>query len=211
MKTTFSSKAVALLALMIIIFSSCDLLFTPHEPKYVIYNLGLNFQDASGNDLVNGIELEEWSAGMSMENALWGVINRDLYVLDIILSEPCKNWDNEIYNAPARPGFWPDVNRPKLLMQRHNGDCYLTSALGVPVNDCPEEKILTYKLKIPYVFGDEAIHELVTYWDIPKTKSSDFHYYAKCYRIEFEGNEIIPQPPMEKSGNYSATITLGSP
>ena len=63
----------------------------------------------------------------------------------------------------------------------------------VPVNDCPEEKTLTYKLKCPYVFGDEAVHEVVTYWNIPKAKSSVNDHYAKCYRIEFEGNEITPQ------------------
>jgi len=52
--------------------------------------------------------------------------------------------------------------------------------------------MLTYKLKCPYVFGDEAVHEIVTYWDIPKTKSGDGSVYAKCNRIEFEGKVITP-------------------
>lgn len=203
-------KIISLLALMMY-SSSCDLLFDHHEPEFVVYNLGLSFQDVSGNDLVKGIGLEEWSAGTSMENALWGSVKPDLYVLDIIVSEPCKNWDNEIYNAPDRPGFIPDVNRPKLGIERHdNGDCYLTNSFGLPVNDCPEEKKLTYKLKCPYVFGDEAVHEFVTYWDIPKTKSSSSEYFAKCYRIAFEGNEITPKAPRDKYGYYVAIIMLNN-
>jgi hypothetical protein len=197
-------KILGLLALMMN-SSSCDLLFDHHEPEFVVYNFGLSFQDASGNDLVKGIGLEEWSAGTSMEDALWGSVKPDLYVLDIIVSEPCKNWDNEIYNTPARPGFEPDVNRPKLGMERYNGDCYLRNSFGLPVNDCPEEKILTYKLKCPYVFGDDAVHEFVTYWDIPRDKINDS---AKCYRIEFEGNEITPTRMDKYEQSYTATIIL---
>jgi hypothetical protein len=204
-------KIAGLLALGIMNFTSCDLLFGHHEPEFVVYNLALSFQDTSGNDLVKGIGLEEWmnSTFISEEQAQSGAVKYDLYVLDIILSEPCKNWDNEIYNRPARPGFEPDVNRLRLGMERYNnGYRYLDNNFSVPLNDCPEEKILTYKLKCPYVFGDEAVHEFVTYWDIPKTKSSPSYYYAKCYRIAFEGNEIPPQAPMDKYGNYVATIIL---
>lgn len=61
-------KISGLLALVIINFTSCDLLFGHKEPEFVVYNLGLSLQDASGNDLVKGIGLEEWP-GMSMEDA----------------------------------------------------------------------------------------------------------------------------------------------
>ncbi len=205
-------KIVGLLALGIMNFSSCDLFLGHDEPEFVIYNLGLSFQDASGNDLVKGIGLEEWSFGMSMEDALWGAVKPDLYLLDVILSEPCKNWDNDIYNAPARPGFIPDVNRPKLGMERSDrGDCYLTNSFRLPVSDCPEEKVLTYKLKCLYLFGDEEVHEFVTYWNIPKSnRERSFERYAKCYRIEFEGNKITPRSPTDEHRNYEAVIMLTS-
>lgn len=207
MKTLY---VFGLLTMAMIKLTSCDSPLGTLPPETVVYNLGLSFQDASGNDLVKGIGLEEWSAGTSMEDALWGSVKPDLYVLDIIVSEPCKNWDNEIYNTPARPGFIPDVNRPKLGMERdNNGDCYLTNSFSLPVNDCPEEKILTYKLKCPYVFGDEAVHEFVTYWDIPKSNyAHTSERFAKCYRIEFEGVEIAPQPPIDERRNYEAIIVL---
>ena len=93
--------------------TSCELFFDTLPPKTIVYNLGFNFQDSTGNDLVKGIGLEDWiPSDIAMKDALSGTVNRDLYVLDIIVSEPCTNWDNEIYNAPARPGFEPDVNRP---------------------------------------------------------------------------------------------------
>lgn len=183
-------KMVGVFALLIM-NSSCDL--SEHDPSFFVYNLALNFQDASGNNLAEGIELEEWIPNdISMEDAQSGSVKRDLYLLDIIISIPCWNWDNEIYNTPARPGYTPDVNRPRLGIQRHhNGDYYLTNNFVLPVDGCPGQKILTYKLKCPYVFGDEKIHEFVTYWDIPKGASSN-NRYAKCSRIEFDGNEITP-------------------
>jgi hypothetical protein len=191
--------------------TSCDLFFDTLPPKTIVYNLGFNFQDSTGNDLVKGIGLEECiSSDIAMKDALSGTVNRDFYVLDIIVSEPCMNWDNEIYNAPASPGFEPDVNRPKLTMNTNNGTCYLNNIFSVPADDCPEQEILTYKLKCPYVFGDEAVHEFVTYWDIPKTKTSSSEYFAKCYRIEFEGNEITPKAPRNKYGYYVAIIVLNN-
>lgn len=197
-------KILGLLVLLTATLTSCDLLFGHHEPEFVVYNLGLSFQDTSGNDLVKGIGLEWWldSTFISEGQAQSGIVKYDLYVLDIIISEPCKNWDNKIYNTPGS-----DVHRPKLGMERYNnGYHYLDNDFGVPVNDCPVEKILTYKLKCPYVFGDEAVHEFVTYWDIPKIKSSSQEYFAKCCRIEYEGKEIIPAPGDELT--YVATITL---
>lgn len=199
-------KTLILWTLVTMFFSSCNC--ASQEPASVVYNLGLSFQDASGKDLVKGIELEEWwPTGTSMENTTNGSVKPDLYVLDIILSEPCENWDNDIYNAPARPGFIPDVNRPTLLMKRFKNDSYLINSFSFWISSCPEEKILTYKLKCPYVFGDEAVHELVTYWDIPDTKSSYNTYFAKCYLIEFEGKAITPTL-IDQERVYVANIIL---
>jgi hypothetical protein len=202
-------KISGLLVLVIMNFTSCDLFFGHHEPEFFTYNLGLSFQDASGNDLVKGIGLEWWmdSTFIPEEQAQSGIVKYDLYVLDIIISEPCKNWDSKIYNTPGS-----DVIRPGLVMDRYNnGYHYLENDFRLPVKDCPEEKILTYKLKCPYVFGDEAVYEFVTYWDIPKSNYAHTRErFAKCCRIEFGGNEITPQFSKEiyKNGNYVAMIML---
>ena len=67
--------------------------------------------------------------------------------------------------------------------------------------------MLTYKLKCPTVFGDEAEHELVTYWEVPKIQNN----FAKaiCNRIEFEGKVITPTIVPE-SYNYQAIVILES-
>ncbi len=186
-------KILSLVAL-IMLSSSCEPPFIHTEPEFVGYNLYLSFQDISGNDLVKGIEFHD----------SLGSVEDSLYTLDIIVSEPCWNWNNDIYNVPARPGFEPAVHRPILGLSRHNGYSYLTNQFGLPVNDCPKQKILTYKIKCPYLFGDDAVHELVTYWDIPDKSNPS----AKCYRIEFEGNEITPTPMDNYEYNYTAAIIL---
>ncbi|WP_084166318.1 hypothetical protein [Anditalea andensis] len=190
-----SKRIISLLALMIYV-SSCDLLSFNTPPESVGYNLYLSFQDVSGNDLVKGIEL----------NGSSGAVKDSLYILDIIISEPCQNWDNTIYNAPARPGFIPDVNLPQLGMVSYNGYSHLTNHFGLSLKNCGEQKKLTYKLKCPYLFGDDAIHEFITYWEIPKDK---LNHGAKCYRIEFEGNEITPTPMVNyENTTFTAAIIL---
>ena len=101
-----------------------------------------------------------------------------------------------------------NVNRPKLIMNNNNGTCCLNNSFSVPAEDCPRHKILTYKLKVDYVFGDDAVYEFITYWDVPKNYLSDNSKFAKCYRIEFDGNDIIPETAEDESRNYSATIIL---
>jgi len=167
-------KFSGLLAI-IILCGSCSLVsdlltdIFDHEPKFANYLLELGFQDASGKDLVKGIELAD-----------------SLYTLDIILSEPCKNWDNNIYNTRARSGMIPQVYRPVFDCEKlDNGYYVLTNYFSIPQGDCPETKMLTYKLKCPYLFGDDAVHELVTYWNI--SNKSHENVYGKCSRIEFEG------------------------
>lgn len=69
---------------------------------------------------------------------------------------------HKIYNAPSRPDFEPDVNRPKLTMNNNNGIFYLNNSYSVPAEDCPEQKIPTNKLKVDFVYGGEAVYEFIT-------------------------------------------------
>lgn len=211
-------KFLGLLTLTIISLSSCEKIFEKLfaqgvEPDHTTYWLYIGFQDASGNDLVKGIGLLQGApSNVPEEQAASGDVKRDLYVFDIILSESCWNFDNENYYTatPHRPGIIPAVNRSSLGMERRdNGYYYLTNQFRINVKDCPEEKILRYRLKCPYVFGDEAVHEFVTYWNIPKKKDL-WTYYAICNRMEFEGKVITPiSYEYKKNVNISyATIIL---
>ncbi|MDR0894766.1 MAG: hypothetical protein LBN06_05635 [Prevotellaceae bacterium] len=186
-------RNLVLLFLLLTTASSCECIFGGHRhPTYYRYNLSLSFQDASGNDLVKGIESNEALSET---------------VLDIIVFEPCENWDNRIYNAPARPGVMPDINRPYFIVKRYDGvRSYLENNFSLPMSGCPAEKILTYKLTCPYVFGDEEVHEFVTHWKFIQRKEEQDNF-AECYLIEFEGREIIPIKGYD--GSSMATVTLG--
>lgn len=190
-------KILGILILMTVSLGSCDLLFDlfdtqPAPSKYVVYNLALGFQDASGNDLVKGIKLDDYAT-----------VNRNSYELYIIASDSCKSWYDGINDKPD-----PDIDRPRLGMYQYNGCCYLTNIFRVPINDCPQEEILTYKLKCLDVFGDEEVHEMVTYWDIPKVKGDNDHI-AKCFLVKFDGTEITPIPTDKtESAYYAVTIIL---
>lgn len=202
MKTSILPGLLAILMMMGSI-SSCRLFFN-QDPEMVSYPLELSFQDASGNDLVKGIGLEEWCCptDIAEEQAQSGTVKRDLYVLDITASELCEevmeSWSNQHFVSL-------DARSPKLGMNKSNGYTFLTTSFFLTVKDCPNEKMLTYKLKCPYVFGDDKEREFVTYWDIPKL--IDRHAYAKCNRIEFEGKVITPE--LSQNGHsYLAVIIL---
>lgn len=176
-------KISGLLILLSVTVTSCDFLFNLFHTQcdleeYDVYYLALSFQDASGKDLVNGIELKDYAT-----------VN-PTYNLDIIASEP-------------RESRYDD----KLRVKKYNdGYCYLTNYFSVSGEDRPEERKLTYRLQCPHLFGDNDVHYIDTYWDIPKDEEG-LNYYAKCTLIEYGGNKIIPH--IDEDGQYYvATIIL---
>ncbi|GHV39931.1 hypothetical protein FACS1894179_05640 [Bacteroidia bacterium] len=139
-------------------------MFSHKEPEFVGYNISFRFTDTSGNDLSKNINLTD-----------------SIYRLDIIISEPCNGWDNDIYNTPGS-----DTSRPK-FSQPIADSPYLVSYFYLPVDECPPMKKLTYRIRFPALFGNDLTHEIVSYWDVPPITK-----YATCFRIEFDGKEIIP-------------------
>lgn len=160
------------LMLVVICLSSCRWFYHDDIPEINIYMIALCFQDALGNNVSEGIGSEELRANE-------GTIEPDLYSLDIVL----QNY----INGETVPG--PDVypQSSSLGTMKHDklGTCLRNYFSRFRENN--NVRKLIYKLRCPYVFGDEEVHELVTYWDLSEK------IYAKCYRIEFEGQEIIPQ------------------
>ncbi|MBP1631432.1 MAG: hypothetical protein H6Q15_2325 [Bacteroidetes bacterium] len=180
-------KISGLLILLAATVTSCDLLFDLFHTQSdleesVVYNLALSFQDASGKDLVNGIELKDYAT-----------VNLNAYNLDIIASEPRESRYDAIVG----------------IKKYNDSCCYLTKNLNVSIReDRPEERKLTYRLQCPHVFGDNDVHYIVTYWDIPKDKKG-LEYYAKCTLIEYGGNKIMPHID-EDERFYIATIILNN-
>ena len=178
--------------------SSCELIFDYNNYKSINYSISINFQDASGNDLVKGIGLKEesWPVDIPEEQAKSGSVNPDLYTLYYIVPEPCRS-----YTAPSR--FDP----PTITMYTYDGLCFLTFGYGHFESQCPAIEVITFKLKCPYVFGNDAFHELVTYWE--KAYRNGSVTYFKCNRIEFEGSVITDITIGDGlSGSYTSIATI---
>jgi hypothetical protein len=191
MKTLNLLKQAALLIIVSCCFSSCPML--GHEPTSVGYNLLLNYTDIDGNDLVK--ELVEVDT-ISVDR---------LYKLEIVIPEPCEYRYGGSSKIKSRETFSPDPFGLLLI----NDHYYCGAYFYLPVDGCPQTRMITHKVKCPELFGDDDIREIMSWWDIPKGENGT--HYAKCYLIEFEGNVIIPTPKDKYEEVYIATITLNNP
>jgi hypothetical protein len=188
MKAINLLKQAALLITAIFSFTSCP----GFGPGAVQYRLGLSYTDIYANDLVRGLaEVDTSSTGIS-----------SLYKLQIVLPEPCTRWSHEGYNIKGNDTASPKVEY--MLLTDHS---YCLVNFILPVDDCPQTRMLTHKVKCPELFGDDAVREIVSWWDIPKAENA--MHYAECYLIEFEGNEIVTT--LSNHYTYLATITLTNP
>jgi hypothetical protein len=194
---------VILSAILALLIMSC---FKNHEPDCVFYNLSFDFQDEMGNSLASGIELSTYVMSSATNEITSGVLDSNTYQLDIEVHEECSNWDGSIYNTPARLGYTPTANRPYLTYE-HGERTLLSNSFMWFIDDCPFEKIMTYKLKCPYVFGDSEVHEFVTYWNKPNDMKK-FNKYAQCYLMEFDGAEITPIDRDGDGKEFIVTIKL---
>jgi hypothetical protein len=171
-----------------------------NEQKEKIYNLALSFQDASGNDLVKGIGLSDRCCPVDVpeEQAQSGSVKPDLYALDIIVPAPCRS-----AIAPSR------FEAPGITMYKYNGSYILKFGYAHFESECPDIEMITFKLKCPYVFGDDAVHEFVTYWENTNEQNGNGEY-AKCNRIEFEGREIasIIHEKKGPAGGYTSVAAI---
>ncbi|MBR7027596.1 MAG: hypothetical protein IKI13_08520 [Bacteroidales bacterium] len=172
------------------------------------YRIAFNFKDADGNELSEPFVEEQWIR--KGDSRWWGEINPDKYKLDFILPNPPAWWDNTIYNHRAAPGFIPDVNRPRLSMCRfddkgvmsdntlvaeENDNCswYLCNEFGYMIDDFALQETIKYQLTCPTIFGDNAVHEFITYWKEDEDLNPDAaQRFATCTKVEYDGKEITP-------------------
>lgn len=170
-----------LLIIAIISSTSCDIKCNRMFNDTHYYNLAFNFIDSSGNNLLDGIDKST---------------ERELYIIP-------KNYKNgEELDGPDR--FQIKYESYLNITSFKNISNTLTASYSSLSQDLRK---IAYQIKCPYVFGDEEIHEFVTYWDlclIPKDGRQ-----AKCYRIEYEGKTYTP---LQIGDNVSlGVITLSTP
>ena len=159
----------------------------------------ISFQDESGNDLVKGIEflVNEWLDTLFVGDInVRGVVRSELYTLNYIYDDVFVRYnfvdDFEVeYPMLYRPmGLRKGEPFSKIYPELNGNYDYLFfqafSAEGNPYKECPFNEKVTFRLTCPYIFGDDAPHDIDTWW----RRSEEDKEFPLCYRIKFGDKEF---------------------
>lgn len=164
---------------VIICLTSCELFWSA---KSECYKLAVCLKDPSGNNILDGINSAtgEYSMTLIAEEYKYGKE----------LESPERHEYHKIPNIKDIEGVGPCL-----------------SSITYVYFDFSDIRKITYQIKWPEIFGDEEVHEFVTYWDLSYMPRNCM--YTKCYRIEYEGKTYTP---LQIGDNVSlGVITLGTP
>ena len=224
-------KALKLTSFLILtlIYVSCEKV--KNDDPFSGHVLYLSFQDASGNDLVEGIGYDWLQSDIVPEEeyAWGGRVNPDLYTLKIIFPEGAVDVNDK--------SLWSGIRDPRdtigptiVLAKPYNENMKFTNLYFEPYDGYEAHKEfweamggyyrlwmwthskiednvkkLIFRITCPYIFGDDQAHDIVTYW----RKSDKNRANGKaCYRIEFEGKEVTDISYADYEQMSFATIVL---
>ena len=187
------SKLAGFLFLATVCSSSCsnkDDLNPFHS--YYFY---IAIQDVSGNDLIDGI-------GVDHDNEL----KDGEYSLEIVYPDLCMDVNYQRINYPSAYEYTSLRHQPAISVQKFGGRYFLgifvvTNHRTMHIKNCPFANTLTFNLSCPYIFGDDAVREIVTYWSMDPSYHPEYQNNKKwfknrpqsfCYRVVFDGKEITP-------------------
>ena len=149
--------------------------------------LWLSFQDASGNDLIEGSEFIS-----TKDVKLHDTIPPEYYTLEYVYEKGIPNpWKpdhnpNAIYNV-RYPRLYLAEMIPQLPLNHNYNYLWFDAKSVYP--DYFAEKII-FRLACPYIFGDNEAHDIVTWWERYKYANGDSSIYGVCYRIEYDDKEF---------------------
>ena len=160
--------------------------YSPHG-----YNeIYLSIQDVSGSDLVKGIGYDWFNSDIiPEEQTIVGGVNDDEFKLTATFPDLHYDQNTFIYNDLL------------LGIYKSNGYYYLRFNFNTQAitkdgkNLLLSAKMIIFKLKCPYVFGDDMEYEIVTNWKvISKSNNSVSSTFSECYSITFNGIELNDFP-----------------
>jgi len=166
-----------LVLIVVLVNSSCDK--KGFADPYNSHDLTLFFQDASGKDLVEGIELDLDKITHDLSLSYGGPVHPDLYTLRSEYPNQCK--------SPFT------VENPLLLMTgrakfNDNRNCVSFLLSSEKENDCSTEiGRITIWMTCPHIFSDDKEHVIETLWE-------DYTYnsviYKKCISVIVDGKHF---------------------
>ena len=177
---------------------------------FCFQELLLSFQSKSGKDLVKGIKF--WGPGGTYganydiktggKTDAWGIVKKEVYTMERIYED--IDLDKSNFPIGLRKGKPFSKNYPEL-----NGNYdylyFQTDGRGsgnvisseYPFYDegYPFREKATFKLTCPYMFGDNKVHIIDTWWKpgedtYVKNEKIPGTWCPICYRIEVDGKEI---------------------
>ena len=188
-----SIKLMVLLAVVVAV--SCKKNDETYNVEYreYFYSLYLSFQDAAGNDLVKGIGFQSFGNDTEDESDR-GAVKSDLYTSEVVFPNHWQSQSLRHREVHFVKGKALKKAYPALKYSDYDYLSFMVYGLAVQyyygiVVRVPFAEKITFKLKCPYIFGDEVEHELVTWWK-EKTKEEERYSIALCYRIELGGKEF---------------------
>ena len=181
---TKDMKTIKLMSILaLVLFCSCKQNGKNVNPiaQYVLF---LSVQDKQGTDRIEGI-FDEPDISPD-DNFVYGAkpLNSELYEYDLIYPNPCMDprWASPEYKLKLE------------IIHAHDRYYLIFNELSV-ITNCPVADKVTFKLKCPYIFKDDVVHEIVTYWQNSELYLSNGNMECclnKFIRMEFDGVEFIP-------------------
>ena len=152
--------------------------------KPVSYCMGIIFEDSEGNNLIEGIDLMDWSpSDKPVEEATFGIIACD-YKFRIILEKPFK--------TDGRSILYLDSDKTEynmLLYEKRNGYISLDFKFMEYEGFLDTQEILTFQIACPQIFGDDELHSIITFWNAERIKAKS-EYFMECQKIVYEDQVI---------------------
>lgn len=195
-------KIAFILAFVATVNIGCDKIQESQPPAYC-YSINISFTDKMGNDLVAPLGKDRWHPN-NVDTYWTGAINPDKYTLDYVFPNPEPQIE--------RPGLIePDYKGPAFWMAKSDDKYQLTSDFheqytegegkwylmtGVASSQSYPQESTTFRMVCPTIFGDNSVHELVTYWVydtvIPYTPEVPVsaEQFPECASGTFDGNTI---------------------
>ena len=183
------------------------------------HSIWISFQDASGNDLTEGIGCN--LNGKVDENGEVSVLDYETRKLVKVKIDDLGGWVKpELYTLEyvyeeGIPNPWKPEPKPYVTYHEHYPDLYLYKGLDLPkkfrdynylwfdtgsyrytgfpeallygwsIEEAPFAEKIIFRLTCPYLFGDDAEHDIVTWWE------PLFGNNTICSRVEYDGKECL--------------------
>ena len=195
-------KLTVLLATMLIM-NGCNKQKDETFPFYQ-HLLWISFQDATGSDLVTGIGFDYWvtnSNGLIItggEDEPGGTVKSELFSVEYVYEDGIPNpWKPE-----PKPGVIYVENHPEIGLRKGkyyskefpmnvNYDYLMFDTKSLRDERFPFAEKIIIRLKCSYIFGDDEVHDIITWWKPYIYENRDSSIYGVCYRIEFGGKEFL--------------------